>query len=165
MISLDAISLPHINSLQFKHTTSISKIRQLWYTETINFIYDQYWKPSFSNITAGFLYMHFAHLDIKKCIRVWWTTLSSWWYWFCVGPCQMQILTIWVAMLLGTIKSYGRNTADGNVCANLQISRLPFPMTSTYQRKCITVLVLGLRPANERRRYEVTPSLIGWGQT
>ena len=26
-------------------------------------------------------------------------------------------------------------------------------------------LILGLRPANERRRYEVTPSLIGWAQT
>ena len=30
---------------------------------------------------------------------------------------------------------------------------------------CITGLVLGLRPANERRRYKVTPSLIGWAQT
>ena len=26
-------------------------------------------------------------------------------------------------------------------------------------------LILGLRPANERRRYKVTPSLIGWAQT
>ena len=26
------------------------------------------------------------------------------------------------------------------------------------------ILVLGLRPANERRRYNVTPSLIGWAQ-
>ena len=26
-------------------------------------------------------------------------------------------------------------------------------------------LILGLYPANERRRYEVTPSLIGWAQT
>ena len=28
-----------------------------------------------------------------------------------------------------------------------------------------TGLILGLRPANERRRYKVTPSLIGWVQT
>ena len=28
-----------------------------------------------------------------------------------------------------------------------------------------TGLNLGLRPANERRRYKVTPSLIGWAQT
>ena len=26
-------------------------------------------------------------------------------------------------------------------------------------------LILGLRPANERRRYKLTPSLIGWVQT
>ena len=26
-------------------------------------------------------------------------------------------------------------------------------------------LILGLRLANERRRYKVTPSLIGWAQT
>ena len=26
-------------------------------------------------------------------------------------------------------------------------------------------LILGLHPANERRRYKVTPSLIGWTQT
>ena len=26
-------------------------------------------------------------------------------------------------------------------------------------------LILGLPPANERRRYKVTPSLIGWAQT
>ena len=26
-------------------------------------------------------------------------------------------------------------------------------------------LILGLRPANERRRYNVMPSLIGWVQT
>ena len=27
-----------------------------------------------------------------------------------------------------------------------------------------TGLILGLQPANERRRYKVTPSLIGWAQ-
>ena len=47
---------------------------------------------------------------------------------------------------------------------------------STYcgYRKCgkdiaveagpILGLILGLHPANERRRYKVTPSLIGWAQ-
>ena len=29
----------------------------------------------------------------------------------------------------------------------------------------ITGLILGLHPANERRHYKVTPSLIGWAQT
>ena len=28
-----------------------------------------------------------------------------------------------------------------------------------------TGLILGLRPADERRRYKVTPFLIGWAQT
>ena len=29
----------------------------------------------------------------------------------------------------------------------------------------ISGLILGLRPANEKRRYKVTPSLIAWAQT
>ena len=35
-------------------------------------------------------------------------------------------------------------------------------VTSTL---CVAELILGLRPANEKRRYKVTPSLIGWAQT
>ena len=31
--------------------------------------------------------------------------------------------------------------------------------------KLVSGLILSLRPANERRRYKVTPSLIGWAQT
>ena len=34
-----------------------------------------------------------------------------------------------------------------------------------YQFGAITGPILGLRPTNERRRYKVTPSLIGWAQT
>ena len=30
--------------------------------------------------------------------------------------------------------------------------------------KAIRYMILGLRPANERRRYKVTPSLIGWAR-
>ena len=33
------------------------------------------------------------------------------------------------------------------------------------QEYTIPVMILGLHPANERRRYKVTPSLIGWVQT
>ena len=29
----------------------------------------------------------------------------------------------------------------------------------------VTGLILGLHPANDRRRYKVMPSLIGWAQT
>ena len=34
-----------------------------------------------------------------------------------------------------------------------------------WQQKPLPGLILGLRPANERRCYNVTPSLIGWAQT
>ena len=34
-----------------------------------------------------------------------------------------------------------------------------------FRSKIRTGLKLGLSPANERRRYKVTPSLIGWTQT
>ena len=34
-----------------------------------------------------------------------------------------------------------------------------------YEQINISGLILGLHPANERRRYKVTPSLIGWVQT
>ena len=36
----------------------------------------------------------------------------------------------------------------GNICIDYEIG-----------------LILGLHPANERHRYKVTPSLIGWVQT
>ena len=35
----------------------------------------------------------------------------------------------------------------------------------TGQHDSDTGLILGLGPANERRRYKVTPSFIGWAQT
>ena len=51
---------------------------------------------------------------------------------------------------------------------------LPEPMLTHYGHSAAgnfivtvqdTKLILGLCPANERRRYKVTPSLIGWAQT
>ena len=33
------------------------------------------------------------------------------------------------------------------------------------EQHVISGLILGLRPANERRRYKVTSSLIGWAKT
>ena len=35
----------------------------------------------------------------------------------------------------------------------------------TLVKAMYSELIVGLRPANERRRYKVTPSLIGWVQT
>ena len=37
--------------------------------------------------------------------------------------------------------------------------------TRCWEEECNAGLILGLRPANERRRYKVTPSLIGWART
>ena len=39
------------------------------------------------------------------------------------------------------------------------------PSTTTTLTMMLPRLILGLHPANERRRYKVTPSLIGWAQT
>ena len=36
---------------------------------------------------------------------------------------------------------------------------------SIYGQGVAAGVFLGLHPANERRRYKVTPSLIGWAQT
>ena len=38
-------------------------------------------------------------------------------------------------------------------------------MKSICTEVIYTTLILGLRPVNERRRYKVTPPLIGWAQT
>ena len=40
-----------------------------------------------------------------------------------------------------------------------------FTDTHTHTYTHAQGLILGLRPANARRRYKVTPSLIGWVQT
>ena len=56
---------------------------------------------------------------------------------------------------------------------SLYISRLALKLTVFRDMDRIvftnlrisTGLILGLHPANERRRHKVTPSLIGWAQT
>ena len=42
----------------------------------------------------------------------------------------------------------------------LEFSKLP-----RYSANNASGLILGLRPANERRRYKLIPSVIGWAQT
>ena len=39
-----------------------------------------------------------------------------------------------------------------------------FHFADKFQQSSMKGLILGLRPANERRRYFVTTSLIGWAQ-
>ena len=40
-----------------------------------------------------------------------------------------------------------------------------YPYMCYFHIDYVSGLILGLRSANERRRYKVTPSLIGWAQT
>ena len=50
----------------------------------------------------------------------------------------------------------------------LIVSARNFPVvlqSVVYEQINISGLILGLHPANERRRYKVTLSLIGWVQT
>ena len=46
-----------------------------------------------------------------------------------------------------------------------RVSYGEFFVSTVENSGCITGLILGLRKANERRRYFVTTSLIGWSQT
>ena len=45
------------------------------------------------------------------------------------------------------------------------VSPFAYWFSSEVQGWYTAGLILGLRPANERRRYKVTPYLIGWAQT
>ena len=54
-----------------------------------------------------------------------------------------------------------------NISSHLSASRLTAP--GHYLDQCWLIigkvqrqLIVGLRPVNERRRYKVTPSLVGW---
>ena len=40
-----------------------------------------------------------------------------------------------------------------------------WPLSTEHMQYIMSGLILGLRPANERLRYKVTPSLIGWTKT
>ena len=51
---------------------------------------------------------------------------------------------------------------DELICEQLSFWSPPF---RSRIETCLSELILGLYPANERRRYKVTPSLIGWAQT
>ena len=47
----------------------------------------------------------------------------------------------------------------------VQVFNMYMYNTATVNKLAYRGLILGLRPANERRRYKVTASLIGWAQT
>ena len=58
----------------------------------------------------------------------------------------------------------GPNAYQADYINSIQML-MPWLHVSSAGITSITGLIPGLRPANEKRRYEVTPSLIGWAQT
>ena len=70
-----------------------------------------------------------------------------------------NISSILIKRLIYTI-SYYRHTSN-----HIYISQWPANMLNRLYWSYMSRLIPGLRPANERRRYKVTPSIIGWAQT
>ena len=72
-----------------------------------------------------------------------------------------------------TFHSLKRHPGNGAHCVQGEVSKFSLRahlsactvMTKLVILICTTGLVLGLRPANERCCYKVTPSIIGWVQT
>ena len=61
----------------------------------------------------------------------------------------------------------GMVTTDGkyHITKNVLYIWLLRAHTITPKVALLSRMTLGLRPVNERRRYKVTPSLIGWAKT
>ena len=50
------------------------------------------------------------------------------------------------------------------ITLNFRSSFFQYDIQNVVNIECYSELILDLRPANERRRYKVTSSLIGWAQ-
>ena len=70
-------------------------------------------------------------------------------------------------MRVQTQKTYLKRVIRHYICRRFEYGSNPISQTWLQIPRIIarSGRVLGLRPANERRRYKVTPSLIGWAQT
>ena len=66
------------------------------------------------------------------------------------------------SIFVETSLCYATGTSDSQP-ANL-LQECPEKQQMASDCRATTGLILGLRPANERRRYKVTASLIGWAQ-
>ena len=65
----------------------------------------------------------------------------------------------WVPYVSGATFNKSASLPDFN-------NTISFPDMNMSTTLCVMLMMIpGLRPANERRRYKVTPSLIGWAQT
>ena len=97
--------------------------------------------PSASMISSIWnLYVNFCHVDYK------------------MSPDRFRFLSdILILFIMSIIYPY-RWWLTQNILSKNQI-------ISMWQIRHLSMLMLGLHPAIERRRYKVTPSLIGWAQT
>ena len=97
----------------------------------------------------------------------------------CCLACRQIILTTSDMLALPfkcfewiTVEAIAASKGDVNAVQNLTCLRINMKGSGIHQNIWLGVwydnvagLVLGLPPANERRLYKVTPSLIGWAQT
>ena len=97
----------------------------------------------------------------------WSYDMQCWLPWLLLGwlPCQPSTDTTWPEVAQRHSPSRSRSfPASQN--HGLLMSLMPRDSENeTLLGRHISRLILGLRPANEIRRYKVTPSLIGWTQT
>ena len=80
------------------------------------------------------------------------------------GPLGAYFSDIWIKIKYTTI--FIEENDFENVVCKLAATLFQSEVLRSGVKPCTyTRLILGLRPANERRHYKVTPSLIGWAQT
>ena len=76
----------------------------------------------------------------------------------CVRNLREVVVTyFWMARIVAQYKA--------SCCVHWVVRVQSGDILFSYSNVFNTGLILCLRPANERRRYKVTPSLIGWAQT
>ena len=103
----------------------------------------------------------FAHMAIFRGLGVLWLSRTICWTnsWV-VGDLRYHDTNVTSGK--GQYKWSRKKLGQHTTCSTI---RFIDPITRIMTGIEYTGLILGLRPANERRRYKVTPSLIGWAQT
>ena len=142
---------------QYIDSIDLSNILTSYAESCQNFKFD--WSPFTPNarINAHVCLLTVLALSSPSDYPVQWT-VSGWHPW-----------VVWRAWPLPPPHSHTRSGALAATSAPATVaptSRSPpsTPRMTQTGRRLQSGLILGLRPANERRRYFVTASLIGWGQ-
>ena len=79
---------------------------------------------------------------------------------------QQVVPREWVPVIIRDVNRQRRQQPQGPL-SDAYINGMPAKRRKVSYKICARQagLILGLRSANERRRYKVTPSLIGWAQS